>query len=616
MNSGGYIKFILTLIAVLIAWFGYLAIQSVDRLRTSNLKVAEKLDALNEKIASGAMTAAVPRDTASAAVANAEVANREFFDPGAVRGGRLIQTLQADPPNLNPYISGENTAMSLYGLCTSTLAERNWAAPEEFQPMLAESWTISPDHKTYRIKLRKGVMWQDFTDPVTGREFRNVEVKAADFKFAVDVVKNPDVNCEPLRGYYQDLESVEIVNDYEFVVKWSKAYYGSLAITLGLYPLPRHYYHDYPGPFDGKKFNDDHVRNSFIVGCGPYRFIRWDRDRRFVFRRNENYWGIRYGIGPALEYLVYDVIKHPNTRFQALTAGDVDLLNLTPDQWVTRTDIPEFRDGRLKKYKYLEQMYSYIGYNERNPLFQDRRVRQALTMLTDREKIRKDIYRDLAEIVTGPFHPKSRYADPSIRPWPYDPAAAKNLLAEAGWKDADGDGILEKDGRKFSFTMLQIATSSTQVRMMPLLKESFAAAGIDMKIQNVEWSVYLQRLNERTYDACCLAWTSPFDPDPYQVWHSSQADAPTGSNHISYKNPELDKLIVELRGTFDMKQRVELAHRIAAILHEDQPYTFLFAQYALVAVSGRYRDVRVMPMGISTETFWTPKAEQKQVPGL
>ena len=205
MNSGGYIKFILTLIAVLIAWFGYLAIQSVDRLRTSNLKVAEKLDALNEKIASGAMTAAVPRDTASAAVANAEVANREFFDPGAVRGGRLIQTLQADPPNLNPYISGENTAMSLYGLCTSTLAERNWAAPEEFQPMLAESWTISPDHKTYRIKLRKGVMWQDFTDPVTGREFRNVEVKAADFKFAVDVVKNPDVNCEPLRGYYQDL---------------------------------------------------------------------------------------------------------------------------------------------------------------------------------------------------------------------------------------------------------------------------------------------------------------------------------------------------------------------------------------------------------------------------
>ena len=122
----------------------------------------------------------------------------------------------------------------------------------------------------------------------------------------------------------------------------------------------------------------------------------------------------------------------------------------------------------------------------------------------------------------------------------------------SGYVDADGDGILEKDGRKFSFTMLQIATSSTQVRMMPLLKESFAAAGIDMKIQNVEWSVYLQRLNERTYDACCLAWTSPFDPDPYQVWHSSQADAPTGSNHIGYKNPELDKLIEELRGTFDM----------------------------------------------------------------
>ena len=612
MNNG-YIKFILTVIAILIAWLGFLTIQSIDRLRAGNLKLAEKLDALNGRLDSAPVSIAAPNQTSSSDQLKTKVANQEFFDPKAERGDRLIQPLQADPPNLNPYISGESTASTLYSLCNSTLAERNWESLKEFEPMLAESWTISPDHKTYHIKLRKGVMWHDFTDPVTGKEFRNVEVTAADFKFAVDVVKNPDVNCEALRGYYQDLESVEIINDYEFIVKWSKAYYGSLSITLGMYPLPRHYYHDYPGAFDGKRFNDDHIRNAFIVGCGPYRFIKWDRDRRFLLRRNENYWGIPYGIGPALEYLEFDVIKHPNTRFQALLAGELDLLNLTPDQWLTRTDGPDFKSGRFKKYKYLEQMYSYIGYNEKNPLFQDKRVRQALTLLTDREKIKKDIYCDLAEIATGPFHPQSQYADSAIKPWPYDPARARELLAKAGWLDSDGDGILEKDGLKFTFTMLQIATSSIQVRMMPLLKESFAAVGIDMKIQNVEWSVYLQRLRDRTYDACCLAWTSPFDPDPYQVWHSSQADSPDGNNFINYKNPELDDLIIKLRGTFEMEERIKLTHRIARILHEDQPYTFLFTQYALLAVSGRYRNVKVMPMGINTETFWTPKSEQKQI---
>ena len=482
--------------------------------------------------------------------------------------------------------------------------------------MLAESWTISPDHKTYHIKLRRGVFWQDFTDPVSGKEHRNVEVTAADFKFYIDAIRNPEVNCGPLRVYYQDLDSVEIVNDYEFKVHWSKAYYGSLSSTLGLTPLPRHFYHDYEGPFDGAKFNDDHRRNRMIVGCGPYQFVSWDKDRRVIFRRYDRYFGRKLGAGPALQYLVFELIKHPNTRFQALLAGNLDWLNLLPDQWVQRTGSKEFRDGALRKYKYLQTNYTYIGYNLKNPLFQDRRVRQALTMLIDREKIRRDIYFDLAEIVPGPFALQSRYHDPSLKPWPYDPERSRQLLAEAGWRDLDGDGILEKDGLKFSFTMLQIATSSIQQRMMPLIKESLAAAGIDMKIQNVEWSVYIQRLEERNYDTCCLGWTSPFDPDPYQIWHSSQADLPGSSNHIGFRNPEADRLIDELRETFDLEERSRLAFRLERLLHEEQPYTFLFAPYALVALSERYRNVREFPGGIPESIVWVPRNEQRAVPDL
>ena len=334
-----------------------------------------------------------------------------------------------------------------------------------------------------------------------------------------------------------------------------------------------------------------------------------------MFERNPDYFGNVYGAAPSIEKLVFDVIKHPNTRFQALAGKKIDQLGLSPDQWVRRADVPMFKSGAVKRYKYLLPSYTYIGYNQKNPLFRDRKVRRALSLLVDREKIRKDMYFNLAEPVNGPFFPGSRYYNSAIKVLPYDPAGARKLLAEAGWRDLDGDGILEKDGMKFSFTMLQISTSSLQQKMMPLIKEAFAAAGIDMKLQNVEWSVYVRRLEERNYDACCLGWMSGFDPDMYQIWHSSQISS-GGSNHIGYSNKELDQLIIRMRETFDVPERIRIAHRISEILHEDQPYTFLFCPYSLVAQSARYRNVRVFPAGLMNTAFWVPAAEQLPVPGL
>ena len=338
------------------------------------------------------------------------------------------------------------------------------------------------------------------------------------------------------------------------------------------------------------------------MGCGPYRFERWEKNRRIVFRRNRGYFGIALGAAPALETRVFEVIQLPNTRFQALAAGKLDMLNLTPDQWVRRGKDPLFTSGKFARFKYPSLSYSYIGYNQKSPLFQDKRVRQALTMLVDRKRIIRDVLNDLAIPVKSPFPPNSRFSDPGLEPWPFDPARAKKLRAEAGWKDADGDGILEKDGRKFSFTMLQIANHPTQIRMFPLIRESFGAAGIEMKIQTLEWSVYLERLERRDYDACSLGWTTNFDPDPYQVWHS-QGIAPPGSNHVGYANSELDDLIMKLRSEFDPEERVRLARRIERIIHEDQPYTFLYTPYSLAAVSSRFGNVRVFPVGLVPLVF-------------
>ncbi|MBR2374580.1 MAG: peptide-binding protein [Lentisphaeria bacterium] len=603
MNSG-YLKFILTLLTAAVAAAGYFITTALDRVRESNYALADQLKELKH-----APIPAAVKEKHTAVKSETAIANKEFYSPEAVAGGRMIQATEAETGNLNPLTSNEAMASAFNSICSASLAERNFRNPERFEPLLAESWEISPDHRSYRIKLRKNVFWHDFTDPVTKKSHKKKEVTAYDFKFFVDTVKNKDVNCAPLRVYYQYLDKVEIHNKYEFTVKWSKAYYGSRASTLGMTPLPRHFYAP-DGKFDGKRFNDDHLRNRMIVGCGPYTLFKWEKGRKLIFRRNKDYFGISCGAAPAIEYLVYEIIKHPNTRFQALLGGELDRLALLPDQYIKRTGSREFKDGTLRKFEYLLPQYSYIGYNQKNPLFRDKRVRQALTMLVDREKIRKEIYHGLAEIAVSPFMPGSAFAPPELKPWPFDPSGARKLLHAAGWRDTDGDGILEKDGKKFSFTMMQITNSSIQQRLMPMLKESFAKAGIDMKIRNVEWSVYVQNLNSRNYDVCCLGWSSSFDPDLYQVWHSSQI-AGEGSNHISFSNRELDKLLEEMQTCFDLDRRIELARRTARLLHDEQPYTFLFFPKSLTALSGRYKNVQLFPSGLPDQIMYVPRDARK-----
>ncbi|MBQ8756305.1 MAG: peptide-binding protein [Lentisphaeria bacterium] len=610
MGESSYIKFLLTAGVILLALCGYLGIEALDRVRESNMRVLERLENLERQLAGGAAAL----EHAPKTLEVTPIANRGYFDPAAQIGGRMTMAVGADTANLNPIINNDSFASTVAGLCSASLAERNFEDPTKFEPMLARSWEVSPDRRCFRIKLRKGVLWDDFTDPVTGKKHASVPVTAYDFKFFFDVISDKDVNCEPLRVYYADIQSFEVHNEYEFSVTWKRPAYGALGSTLGLSPLPRHFY-DYDGKFDGKKFNNDHRRHRMIVGCGPYRFVRWEKDQRIILKRNSRFFGNALGVGASLEYLVFDIIKMPNTRFQALLGGKLDRLGLTPDQWTQRTGTAEFRK-QFKKFRYLLPQYTYIGWNLKNELFRDKRVRQALTLLTDRERILKEVYYGLGKVISNPFFAEGVYSDPALKPWPYDPEKAKKLLAEAGWKDSDGDGILDREGKKFSFVMMQIASHPIQQRMMPMLKEAYAAAGIDMKIQVVEWSVCIQRLNERSYDACSLGWASPFEPDLYQIFHSSQAKLPNSSNHTGFVNREVDRIIEELRVTFDQSKRVKLSHELCRIFHEEQPYTFLFAPYNLTALSSRYRNAKVYPVGLPDIILWVPHSEQRPVSGL
>ncbi len=591
------------LLAAIFAGIAVLAI-SFDRYRQAKMVLAEKIAGESIRKMSGWNGITVVQSDEST-----DFANSNYFSPDALDGGKLATAITADPPGLNPLLANEASASAIYSLCSMTLAERDWEHPEKFRPLLAEKFSISPDRKSYFIKLRRGVMWHSYTDPDTGKIHPPVEVTAHDIKFTVDVIRNPRVNCASIRSYYMDIEDIWVIGDYELMITWKKEYYGSMSATLGLFPLPRHFY-TADGGFDPEKFNYDHKRNRMIVGCGPYVFRNWDTSRSIKLERNDSYIGFAYGAAPALQERQFDIIKLPNTQFQSLLAGKLGMLSLTPEQWEKRTHTPQFTDGRLRKIKYPGSGYSYIGYNQQIHCFKDAETRQALTMLIDRQEILDKLMYGHGQVAKGPFVPGSIYSDPAVKPWKYDPEQAKKLLADAGWKDEDGDGILERDGKKFTFTMLQISGSTMQMRMLPMIKNYFAAAGIDMRLQIVEWSVLLERLKNRQFEACNLGWTGSIDPDPYQIFHSSQANG-DGDNFVSFKNAELDKCIEELRREFDMEKRIAIARRIEQIIHNEQPYTFMFYPDALVVVSGDYENVKVFPQGIEPVSFYMSKEALK-----
>ena len=583
---------VIVLLLIVSAALLLLLISSFDRARAASMKLEQRLAELS-----------IRRMGQLYHKAEGDFANMNYFSPQATDGGTLVQAIASEPPGLNPLLCNEATASNIFNLCSMPLAERDWEDPEKFRPALAESFTVSPDHKTYRIKLRKGVLWHPFTDPETGISQPSREVTAHDLKFTIDIIRNPQTNCEVLRGYWKDLQSVEVVNDYELLVIWSKEYFGSRAQTLSLFPMPRHFYMP-DGKFDPARFNDDHKRNRMIVGCGPYIFHSWESSKRIRLERNPDYIGFAYGAAPPVKTRIFEVIALPNTRLQSLLAGKISMLALSAEQWVKRTDTPEFTSGKIAKLRYPDYFsYSYIGYNHRVACFRDAATRRAMTMLINRQEILDKLLYGCGTISKGPIIPTSVYSDAELKPWPYDPEQAKILLKQAGWQDSNGDGILERDGQKFSFTMLMISGSTTQQRMLLMIQNDLAAAGIEMKLQTVEWSVLLQRLKSQEFEACNLGWVTGFDPDLYQLFHSSQSGI-GGDNFIAFKNPEVDRLIEALRREFDMDKRIAMFHRLEKIIHEEQPYTFLFCSDALLAYQSDIANIRVFATGIESLSFY------------
>jgi peptide/nickel transport system substrate-binding protein len=287
-------------------------------------------------------------------------------------------------------------------------------------------------------------------------------------------------------------------------------------------------------------------------------------------------------------------------------------MGLTPIQYQTQTDTLAFK-RRFEKYRYLAFGYTYLGYNLNRPLFQDKRVRQAIAHAIDKQEIIDGVLLGLGQVATGPYKPDTWVYNPQVRRYPHDAARAKALFAEAGWRDSDGDGILDKDGRKFSFTIVTNQGNDLRVKSGEIIQRRLQEVGIEVKLRVIEWASFLKEfINPGNFDATILGWTGGPEPDQYNIWHSSKT-GPRELNFIGFKNQEVDELLEKGRRNFDQQERKAVYDRFQAILAEEQPYTFLYVSEALPVVARRFRGVEPAPAGIRYNfiKWYVPEKEQK-----
>lgn len=466
-------------------------------------------------------------------------------------GGTVIRRLESECKTLNWVLYTTQYEIFVLRHLYDPIVDFNQAG--EMIPVLAAALpTVSPDHLRITVTLRKDIHWQDGT-PITSR----------DVKFTLDKIRDPKIPAINKEAYFEKLDHLEIVDDQTVVFVWKEPFAPSLYAISQLWPIPEHVYSQ--GDFM------TNPANRKPVGSGPFMLEEWSSSQYIKLVRYDGY----HGKKAYLDRIIFKVVEDDAVALNMLKAGELDEMRATQIQWEKQTNDPDFT-ARFEKYHYYVPSYNYISWNCRSVWFSDPRVRRAMTMLFDRESINTKMYSGFARLVSGPFYINSWAYDKTVKPLPFDPQAARQLLDQAGWSDSDHDGIRDKGGKKFDFELLIAGGSNTAAQFSQLLQEECGKAGIRVRIRQVEGSTLFDRIEKGDFDASMSGWRLDLDPDVFDTFYSSMTP-PTGLNHGFYRNPTVDSLLVAGRREFDQAARERIYHQVHRIIAEEQPYTFINA---------------------------------------
>ncbi|MDB5328567.1 MAG: extracellular solute-binding protein family 5, partial [Phycisphaerales bacterium] len=572
-----------------------------DEVQTVEQKLeqqASDLRSISDKISRGV---AVQSTTGPSAMAsNLPAAQQRVAaarqKPDFAEGDWLVTGLSGKFSSLTPIIPGDAYAADLQGNVIESLCGRD-PVTLEWQGLIAESWTIEdtsakweayaatrrgvavteaeiikeagypeedaaaqkayverrlkegrqddniggepdcPPAVTVRFKLRPNVTFSD-----------GLPVTADDVVFTYQFTMNPAIDAPRDRAYLSRIREVKKINDHEVAFVFKVPYFKSFELAASFQVLPKHFYEKYTP----QQFTQS---TGLLLGSGPYMMedpAGWKPGQLARLVRNPRYWGVP----AAFDRLVYQEFTNAVALQTGFTNGEFDSLECKPEQFLALKK-NEAVAARTQAFEYQASTASYrfLAWNQsRNAKatkFSDKHVRQAMTLLTDQKRLLADVMLGLAVPAAGPFNPGGKQADPALQPYPYDTDKAAKLLADAGWTNRDGSGVLKNAaGDPFEFKLTYPGGIPNYEKMVLLLKDLYARAKVRLIPDPQEWSVFHDRLKNREFDAITLAWQGGIESDNFQMFHSSQMAA-RGDDFMSNHSDELYKAIEQASRTLD-----------------------------------------------------------------
>jgi ABC-type transport system substrate-binding protein len=506
----------------------------------------------------------------------------------------ISYNIGGEPSTLSPLSASDGYTSAIHAYVFESLLDKDLDT-YDWKPALATEWTISKDKKVFEFKIREGVKWHD-----------GKEMTAEDVKFSYDVIFSDDFKSVQLRPYYESIKSVEVLDKYKVRFTVADDYFMNFDVCAGLSIWPKHFYSN---PENKKLFGKK------LIGTGPYRLKKYDRGQKLVMVQNPDWWG-RNVESEKNSYLIKRInlkmVAEENVYLELLKKGNLDFQGFRPEGFVKKTvgDVWDKKIVKVKTQNKTPKGYSFIGFNFKHPILKDKEVRKALSMLFNRPLMLDKFEYNLAEYATGPIYVQSDYASSDVEPIGFNPNEALKILNNAGWRDTDKDGVLDKviDGKKtkLSFTILEPLLDT--MKYLTVFKEDASKVGVQINIKNIEWNSFVKLLDEKNFEAVRLAWGGGgVEWDPKQIWHSSSI-AGAGSNFISYSNPAVDKLIDQSRKLYDKDERIKILRKVHEQIAADYPYIWWFNQkYTLYGTSKRVNKPKdTFNYGIGQQ-YWTVK---------
>ncbi|MFN2384173.1 MAG: peptide-binding protein [Gemmatimonadota bacterium] len=504
-----------------------------------------------------------------------------------VNGGTAVTSRTADFDAFNELVSTDyDTSQVMNFMLFQNLVDLD--AEMNYVPALADSFWLAKDGLSLTFRIRDGVTWHD-----------GVPVTADDVIWSYEMSVNEEI-AYANRNYFDYVTTVDRVDARTLRFNFSAVHSDAVMDFTEWTPMPKHLLEDVP---PAEMRNAPFNRNP--VGNGPFRFVSWEANQQAVFEAYPDFWRGR----PHLDRVVIRIIPEQTTELTELLTGGIDYMRAVPPAEMERV---KSTDG-VTGFDYEARSYTYLAWNTKNPLFSDPAVRRALTMGINRQQIVDALLYGYGEIAVADAMPFQWEYNDALEPWPYDPERAKRLLAEAGWADTNGDGVLDKDGRPFRFTLATNQGNDLREDIIVIVQSDLQKIGIAVEPRLIEWNTLIDALRKHDFEATVSGWSVDFKFNPNDLF-STEAISGGKYNYPSYSNPRADSLMDQALVTLDRAQAKPIWDAYQEIIHNDQPYTFLYYLHERIGHTERLRGVTADARGhlVSIADWWIPEDQQRQ----